>query len=277
MSSNIPANVESANSFGLAAIEVSGRQAGEFLQAQLTGDIDGLAENGALQAMAWCRPDGRAEIVVLIARLADGYILVLPRPLLESASRKLRMFSIGRDVKCAAPLDVVESSSGRTDGDRLVLAHDRNRSLHIVTATAAPDPPVLSAAWLAADVRCGMPWLLPATSGLFLPQMLGLEVLGGLSYRKGCFPGQEVIARVHYRGRVTRRLCRIELDSATMPEPGLQFDVKAGKGILLYLGHDPKRADRATGLAVLPADLELPHEVTLPAEHDRVQGRVVAA
>jgi len=277
MSSNVAANVESANSFGLAAIEVSGRQAGEFLQAQLTGDVDALAENGALQAMAWCRPDGRAEIVMLIARLADGFMLVLPRPLLESASRKLRMFAIGRDVKCAAPLDVVESSSGRTDGDRLLLAHDRSRALQVVTATAEPDPPVLSSSWLAADARCGLPWLLPATAGLFLPQMLGLEVLGGLSYRKGCFPGQEVIARVHYRGRVTRRLCRLELDSASLPEPGLQFDVQGGKGFLLYLGRDPQRADRATGLAVLPADLQLPHAVALPINRDQVHGRAVAA
>lgn len=267
MSANIDSDPTIRSFFQLSAIPVQGSQAGEFLQSQLTLDLDQLEDPLVLQPAAWCKPDGRAEIVLLVARHGDGFVLVLPRALLQQTQKKLRLFSIGRDVHFAEALAVAEQADNRDENrehaPEFALAHDRDRRLYLSPAGHEDLTPALSQTWLAADARAGMPWLWPATSGLFLPQMLGLETLQGLSYRKGCYPGQEVIARVHYRGRLTRHICRFESEGPRIAEPGLEFDLDPGKGTVLYAAPDPSRHPRITGLAVVPADQQLPCPIVL--------------
>jgi folate-binding protein YgfZ len=183
---------------------------------------------------------------MLVARDEQRCWLTVPAAIAESVVARLRMFSIGREVE----LDADHAALVDDAGDGLPLEYDRDRRLGI---EAGARPVALPAQWLRRDIACGMPWLVEATQGRFLPQMLGLEALGGLSYAKGCYPGQEVIARVHYRGRVTRRPARFVLDRADPPEPGAEGEVEGEPAAVLYA------VDRAgdggvEGLAVVPAD-----------------------
>jgi folate-binding protein YgfZ len=80
--------------------------------------------------------------------------------------------------------------------------------------------PVGRNAWSLLDILAGLPLLAPETIGEFIPQMLNMEALGGLCFTKGCYPGQEVIARLHYRGQLKRRLYLAYVDSERLPIPG---------------------------------------------------------
>jgi folate-binding protein YgfZ len=89
----------------------------------------------------------------------------------------------------------------------------------IAPPSAAPEA-ADGGAWRRADVLAGLPQIYPETAGRFVPQMLNLHWLDGIDFHKGCYPGQEVVARLQYRGRLTRRLFRGVLDAADTPAPG---------------------------------------------------------
>ncbi|MFM7707413.1 MAG: YgfZ/GcvT domain-containing protein, partial [Gammaproteobacteria bacterium] len=92
------------------------------------------------------------------------------------------------------------------------------------------------AAWHLADLAAGLPEVHPTTRGAFVAQMLNLDVLGGISFTKGCYTGQEVIARAHYRGRVKRRLQRFEAAwpaGRPMPAPGETLHLADGRSAQL--------------------------------------------
>ncbi len=72
--------------------------------------------------------------------------------------------------------------------------------------------------WL--DIRAGIPWITPATQEAFVPQMVNLDLIGGVSFSKGCYPGQEIVARAHYRGQVKQRTCLVHIETESAPEPG---------------------------------------------------------
>jgi folate-binding protein YgfZ len=102
------------------------------------------------------------------------------------------------------------------------------------TPSEMPDPAQAAArsAWRLADIACGLPEVQPATRATFVAQMLNLDVLGGISFTKGCYTGQEVIARAHYRGRVKRRLQRFEAVptvGAPMPVAGDTVQLRDGR------------------------------------------------
>ncbi len=244
----------------LSAVHIHGPDARAFLQSQLTLDVESIAP-GTLRPAAWCRPDGRVEAVMLVGDAADGSWLVLPATLADAVADRLRMFSIGRSVE----IDRATGGPVRADASSgLALTCDPERALTIDEAAATLPLPD---SWLARDIDCGMPWILPETQATFLPQMLGLDALDGLSYAKGCFPGQEVIARVHYRGRVTRRTVRFEVDgNGPVPAPGSAFD--DGDGTVLYaVAGTPPR-----GLAVVPADAAAGAPVTVSGRTARLVG-----
>lgn len=238
--------LESAHaSLALGAVRVTGPDALDFLQAQLSADLTALAPQ-ILSPAAWCNPDGRAEFTLLIARMDADLLLAIPADRLDALTRKLRRFSIGRRIAIEPPRPL-----GPADGGGIQLAFDPRRRL--VEHDQEPFAP-LPDAWLAADAESGMPWLTAATADRYLPQMLGLEALGGLSFRKGCYPGQEVIARVHYRGRLTRRTARFRCSADVPPAPGSEFTIGDGTGQVLYAATGTDGA--IVGLAVIPAGTE---------------------
>lgn len=160
---------------------VTGDDAGSFLQSQLTGDIERLDVEPQLSA--WCSAKGRVIVLFRIRRIKDeGYRLALPAELAESVEKRLLMF------RFRARVDVLLEEASAED---LGVAADMNY-----------------ASWRQGLIETGIPWVGKAQSEEFTPHMLNLDLLGAVSFDKGCYPGQEIVARTHYRGATKRRLRR---------------------------------------------------------------------
>jgi len=246
----------------LRAIEVTGPDAVSFMQSQLTIDVAGIVDSHShprLHPAAWCSPDGRVDAVLLIGVDDERIWLVLPEALAAPMLKRARMFSIGRKVAIEPDVAAYPVLAASPQEPRaLHLALDPQRSLLPGKPgdDAGDGAGPLSDEWLQADIESAMPWILPETSRAYLPQMLGLEALGGLSYKKGCFPGQEIIARVHYRGRITRRTVRFRLAADSPPPPGREFEVAGRPAQVLYAVAESGTSGSVLGLAVVAAEAE---------------------
>lgn len=221
----------------LALIEASGADAPEFLHGQFTNDVLGL-EDGKATLSAWCNPKGRVIATFLLCRSGNRYWLALPQALKTAFLRRLKLYVLRASVNIAvadegltlAGMIGAPAGQSRAAGVFPVVppAAGLNNDLAIVIAA----PETLrelqtrlegnEQAWDAANVRRGIPWLEEQTRERFLPQELNLEALGALSYDKGCYPGQEIIARLRYRGEVKRLLRRATAAGALAlaPRPG---------------------------------------------------------
>lgn len=229
---------ETAASATLGAIAVSGADAETFLQAQISNDVAALGPDDSRLA-AWCDAKGRVQAVLRVLRRDDGFLLLLPRALVAPTLKRLHLFVLRarvdlRDVGDElAVRGVIGEATERSpahdlqpgdvlrDGERqyLALPGPEPRCLTIAPPSAAPEA-VDDETWRRADILAGLPQVYPETQGRFVPQMLNLHWLGGIDFHKGCYPGQEVVARLEYRGKLTRRLFRGVLDAADTPPPG---------------------------------------------------------
>jgi folate-binding protein YgfZ len=188
----------------------------------------------------------------MVARASEkGVDLVLPAAQCEFIREGLRRFTIGRrvDLSEGGPVSGVFDGPGEASP----LAFDPGRGL--LNGVAAPgDAPALRR-WRRLDLCQGLPWLGPASSARHLPQWLGLEELGALVYDKGCYPGQEVIARLHYRGTVKYRLAGLEVDTVEGIDPDARITDAAGDGVGHWLGGLALETS-TIGLAVLATRTE---------------------
>jgi folate-binding protein YgfZ len=167
--------------FPYAKILVSGTDAFEFLQAQLTNDLRRLDDEPEVLS-AWCNPKGRVIALMTVGRTDAGFSLVLPAELAEAAVARLTMFRF----------------RSRVDFE-ILPANPEDLGI----GTNVDD-------WLLNNLRRGRPEIWKAQSEAFTPHMLNLDLLDAVSFDKGCFPGQEIVARTHYRGATKRRTHRFE-------------------------------------------------------------------
>lgn len=240
-----------------AVIRASGPDATRFLQSQLTQDV-ASAGTAATVLAGWADPKGRLQWAGHLWLEPDGSLALLaPRELATEIVSALRRFVLRAKVMLDTDtLMAAGALTGAPDlpGSRLVaLAGDPARQLRVaaagspsVTATA-PD----GDAWELADIRAGLPTVFAATRGEFVPQMVNLDLLGGISFTKGCYPGQEIVARTRYLGRVKRRMLRFG-GNGPPPEPGAAVHGPRGAA-----GQVVRAAPSATGcelLAVLVLD-----------------------
>ncbi|MEM7053614.1 MAG: hypothetical protein AAF446_03600 [Pseudomonadota bacterium] len=261
----------------LRALHIRGPDAVAYIQSQVTLDLTAMSPQRFYPA-AWCDPKGRAITVILIACRQDHVMAVIPKSQLDTTASRLKMYSIGRKVQFSAAepfsariLDD-ERSPESLDEDWHRLSFDLGRAICVdpVSHRNIEFNPLYDQLWQEADLASRLPWLSPDTTGLFIPQMLGLETLEGLSYHKGCYPGQEVIARVHYRGKVTRKTVAFEIDTTESAPAVKQLDLGNQQGIVLYALK--KSRNIVQGLAVVP----------VAVEHDRrfnwnnAEGRLIA-
>lgn len=167
--------------FPYSSILASGAEAFDFLQAQLSNDLR-LLEHRARLLSAWCNPKGRVICIMRVRQADSGYQLVLPAELTESVRERLTMFRFRSKVD-------LRSAPATAD------------DLGISGATED---------WLLDNLRAGRPEVWRAQSEEFTPHMLNLDLLRAVSFDKGCYPGQEIVARTHYRGATRRRTHRFE-------------------------------------------------------------------
>jgi folate-binding protein YgfZ len=222
------ARLPALSGFGVLAVE--GPQSGAFLQAQAMNDVAALAV-GEWQWNGWLTAKGRVVALFALLRIADeSYRLLLPdhpaAALRESLARfvfrsKLRlevddsMACLG-EIPAAGPIAGAPRHAVADAGDGLLRldwgGDDIERGLWLAPSTStfvAPPDAGVDAAWRDADLRHGLPRLGPAQVEALTPQMLSLERLRAFSLRKGCYPGQEIVARTHYLGQAKRGLVRV--------------------------------------------------------------------
>ena len=238
-----------------SVLQVSGPDASAFLHAQFISDIAAMPP-GAATLSAWCNPKGRSVCNFVVAYDGDAYTLVLPRALHETFRQRLQMFVLRAQVSIADRLDELLCAGLLYDdhpapedgvppvGDRHCQRHEGGLAIGYLPgcrllvgdadytrklwadATAMPVYPAAQWAWTEIRQRC--PWLEADAGELFIPQEMSLDEFGVMSYDKGCYPGQEIIARLRYRGEVKRRLYTASCDAAAPVPPAAK--IVAGKG-----------------------------------------------
>jgi folate-binding protein YgfZ len=233
------------NRYGLLA--VTGADARDFLHAQLTNDIAHLPADRAALA-GWCTPKGRLLASLLVIPSPEGFLLQLARDIAASTAKRLSMYVLRSKVKISDESDKLTQLGVWTtewtipevawDGPIARVRVGDNRFLQI--------GPGLNGAcgrseesWVLEEIRAGRPLISAATQDQFVPQMVNFETLGAINFQKGCYPGQEIVARAQYRGEVKRRLKRISAPEGA--QPGQEFE----GGVIVD-------AARGEALAVMP-------------------------
>ena len=227
----------------MACLKFSGEDAESFLHGQLSCDVKGLRPDGATYG-AYCSPQGRMLASFLLVRLGESFLMLLPSDLAEAAQKRLSMFILRSRVKAGRadllvlglsgpsvgrtfPAPAMSSRTG-TDGT-LAVRLDSTRGLLVLphealasrwAALSSDFRPAGFPAWDWLDIRAGIPWIRQATREEFIPQMANVDLVGGVSFSKGCYPGQEVVARTQFRGQVKRRMYLAHVDAATEPRAG---------------------------------------------------------
>jgi tRNA-modifying protein YgfZ len=226
----------------LGVLRAQGPDAVKFLQGQLSNDITRLAAAGFMLA-GLHNPQGRVVALLRLVSLgADDVLAIAPRELIAPVIARLSKYLLRAKVKITDASADWRVTGIRASGDWRPEAHQRAAHIEggrwwLVTEMAEdamlPGAAVLDRdSWRALDIAAGIPQVYVVTSEEFVAQMLNLDELGGIAFDKGCYTGQEVIARAHYRGRVKRRIQRFRLpqdrvapgDSGTLPD-GRSFKV----------------------------------------------------
>jgi folate-binding protein YgfZ len=239
---------------GFGVLRFSGPDAGNFLQGQFTNDVRLLAD-GRTQVAACCTNQGRVIACVRFRQTDEAIYALLPANLLGKLATHLRKFVLRSKVQVlhAADLQVGAILTGDAATSSLVAQRAFDQAVmtmspvpmagttEVVTFQYAPDREVVAAPpaawrsisglsftrtdpraevdWLAADIAAGLPHVFAATSEQFTPQMLNVDLLDGVSFTKGCYTGQEIVARTHHLGRVKRRTLRFHVAGGAAPAP----------------------------------------------------------
>ncbi|MDP3669063.1 MAG: folate-binding protein YgfZ [Telluria sp.] len=249
----------------LGVIAASGEEAAGFLQNQLTNDVSHLGAD-EVRLAGYCTAKGRLLATFLMWKPADTIFLQLPRALQPAIQKRLQMYVMRAKVKLtdlngshvllgfggqaasavlsswfpvlpAAPYASVSNDCGTLL--RLADAFDAPRYQWFASTTAAQDAwPVLTAklaavgssAWRWSDIQAGVPQITLPTQEQFVPQMLNLELIGGVNFKKGCYPGQEIVARMQYLGKLKRRMLAASVSAPVV-----------AAGMEIFAGSDPEQ------------------------------------
>ena len=227
-------------------LAVRGPDASKFLQGQVTCNLNYLSDSNASLG-ARCTPKGRMVSSFRIVSEGDGYVLAMASELLEPQLSDLKKYAVfskstlsdesadwlrvglynADEVLSELGLLLPTEADGvaRTDNLFAIRLSDGRVELWIRSAISAdvmqqiqpklPERPLNS--WLLAQVRAGIGQVFGATRELFIPQMINLQAVGGVSFKKGCYTGQEIVARMQYLGKLKRRLQRLSLEGAELP------------------------------------------------------------
>lgn len=275
----------------LSPIVFSGDDALSFLQGQLTNDIDAL-DTDALQFNGYCTPKGRLLALFWLFRREDSIIALTRAEIAADVARRLQMYVLRAKVTIDGESEIavtgiagagahqVLSTAGLkvpsgpnsvcSNNEATVAKLPGAQSRYLLTSsvqqmtglwpaltstgTGTVGPPDL---WQWLDLLDGLPSIHAATKESFLPQSLNLDLLDGVNFKKGCYPGQEIVARVRYLGRIKERMARFHLDGPTAPEPGdaLASLSESGRSIGTVVDAQPAPGGGVDLLAVVKTDV----------------------
>lgn len=241
----------------LGVLDFTGPDSEAFLHAQLSCDVRSIDASSSSYG-SYCTPKGRMLANFLLWRLSagvsSGFRMVLSRSILATAQKRLRMYVLRLRVQLTDTSDsaVLLGASGDAaqralgavltgppqddhelrrfgegstaislPGGRFLIAVAAEGASKLWSDLAATLRPVGTPCWEWLDIRSGVPSVTAATQEQFLPQMTNLELIGGVSFKKGCFPGQEIVARTQHLGKVKRRMFLAHVEEAQAPpSPG---------------------------------------------------------
>jgi folate-binding protein YgfZ len=234
-------------------IRISGEESEGFLQGQLTNDVRQLSESHH-QLSSYCSPKGRMLSLFRLFMRDGAYYLQLPAPLLEPTLKRLKMFVLMAKVELEDVSDTLvrfslsgpsaesmlkqhvgdcpagEGESLSKDGITIMrvggkqprfILHGDNTPMQRLWLSLSSDgaSPIGAEAGRLQDIHAGLPAVFPETVEAFVPQMVNLQLVNGVSFKKGCYTGQEVVARMQYLGKLKRRmyLAHVDSDQAVLP------------------------------------------------------------
>ncbi|MEA1604483.1 CAF17-like 4Fe-4S cluster assembly/insertion protein YgfZ [Pseudomonas spirodelae] len=233
-------------------LAVRGPDANKFLQGQVTCNLNYLSDSHSSLG-ARCTPKGRMQSSFRIVMVSDGYLLAMASELLEAQLADLKKYAVFSKSKLADESsawlriglsggnkalhslglelpDAADSVAHANDMLALRLSDGRAElwipaaqaeAVQALLASQLPEAPIND--WLLAQVRAGIGQVMGSTRELFIPQMLNLQAVGGVSFKKGCYTGQEIVARMQYLGKLKRRLYRLELQDSQVPAPATEL------------------------------------------------------
>ncbi|MHB8981294.1 CAF17-like 4Fe-4S cluster assembly/insertion protein YgfZ [Thiobacillus sp.] len=236
----------------LGVIALRGADTTGFLQGQLTNDVRNLHADAA-QWNGYCSPKGRLLANFLAWRNGDDYWLQLSGDILAGVLKRLSMFILRSDVKARDASDetvrlvvagsdaaaTVRAAMGaipeatmrtltlaagqvvRVGDDKFVLSIAPERAAEAWQSLTRSATPVGAPVWDWMRLNAGIPMIVAVTQEQFVPQMVNLELIGGVSFQKGCYPGQEIVARSQYLGKLKRRMVLAHADAEAAPGDSL--------------------------------------------------------
>lgn len=232
----------------LSAIRFSGADAGDFLHNQLSADVLALT-SGESTFACYCEPKGRVLALMLVCRLDEDYFVIMVNSLAATIADRLKIYVMRSKVTIEVMTEYTVSGLQSDDAPELPSASIATIGLPhsdkwlVVTLQQDRldiDTPAQEA-WKISELESGISWLCPETSAQFLPQMLGFDQLGAVNYRKGCYPGQEIIARTHYLGKVKRHPRLLCTSAVICPDPldvvRVFSDEEAYDAVIVDCGH----------------------------------------
>ena len=239
-----------------------GADARDFLQGQVTCDLDRVTRERA-QFGGYCTPKGRLLANFLLLAANEGYLMYLPADIASGVAARLKKFILRSKVtidesggwralgvmgpdapdllqrtlqlSAREPLNVATRANVtvvRLRGDTCLVVAPVEQMDATWQQLARQAVPVGEACWGWAQINAGMPWITAATQDSFIPQMIGLDAIGGISFEKGCYTGQEIVARAHYLGEVKRTLRSGRTAAATAPGETLIRDGQSAGAVL---------------------------------------------
>lgn len=231
----------------LGLISAYGEDTSHFLQGQLTNDINAI-DNEHSQLSAYCTPKGRMLSNFRIFKRKETHYLRLPVEMLENTLKRLQMFTLMAKVTLEEATNaLVHIGVSGQDADNKLSSQIKNLPSEIDSVTQSdgftiiripgPHPryeiygeleamkqlwnhldvdgaPVGADAWSMLDIISGIPTIYPQTVEAFVPQMINLQFINGVNFKKGCYTGQEIVARMQYLGKLKRRMYLIHIDTA---------------------------------------------------------------
>lgn len=237
-------------------IAFTGEESASFLHNQLTNDVEHLGQD-EVRLAGYCSPKGRMLASFLMWRNAEAIFLQLPRALQPAVQKRLQMFILRAKTKPADVSDqFVTLAVGGGDAEAVLqtwfdalppapytrIDHPLGSVLRVADAfgsprylwLASPETASMAAsmlkdrlhvggneAWRLSEIHAGVPQVGPGTQEQFVPQMVNFELLGGVNFKKGCYPGQEIVARSQYLGKLKRRTALATIDDPAVA-PGAE-------------------------------------------------------